>query len=242
MKFRIGLCALAWLVAHSGYAGTISPSKANGDFLSGTGIPNGDFTISTAGTGESVGLRVRSRDTGLPLSEVGNKYYVLTGNSALNPTQPWWEFDYQFSPGAGKPLSTDGTYDLTLRVDFDPSGGAQFATVTGTAGSSPDLIVNPMNGTWSTNAVTYVDANSLNLGFSFWNNPLLGTHPAYNANTPGEYEIDFTVSDHTTHDVIASTTVFAEVSSAPAPPSIVLLGAAAVCGGVGQIGRRLRRR
>ena len=242
MKSQFGLSLLACLVAQAGFADTISPSKANGDFLSGTGIPNGDFTVSTAATGESVALRVRSRDTGLPLAEVGNKYYVLPGFSTLSPTQPWWEFDYQFSPGAGKAVTTDTSYILSLKVDFDPTvGTTHFATVPPTAaGSDPDLLINPMDGSWNTNSVTYVNANSLNLGFAFWNT--LGESPdTYNPSTPGEYEIDFSVSD-LAGDVLASTQVFAEVGSVPAPPSIVLLGSGLICGGFTQVVRRFRRR
>jgi hypothetical protein len=239
MKSRIVIGVLALLAAQPAFAATISPGKAGShDFIPGSGIPGNNFTVDTAATGESVGVQVRSRDfPGTALQTIGNHYYVQTGFSTQSPTSPWWQFDYQFSPGANATLASASNYTVTLSVDFDPAvGAANFATISKRADLSGDFITNV--GTWD-RSDPFVDANSLNLGFNFWNS--VGSHPAFNANTPGEYEIDFSVSDPN-GQVVASTQVFAEVVGVPAPPSIVLLGSGVFCGGLSQIVRRLRRR
>jgi hypothetical protein len=215
MKRQIGLALAALLLAGPGYADVIAPTKANGDFVAGTGIPGGDFTVGTAATGESVALRARGRDTGTSLATVGNQYFVQPGFAA-NGTSPWWSFDYQFSPGLAGGAQSE--YQLTLSVDFDPGvGTTSFVTQSQPVAGNGSLLTNP--GTWS-NATPYAVADSLNLGFAFWNG--LGATPPFDPNAPGEYEIDYSVTRNGVP--IASTVALVEVAPVPEPSTLALVG------------------
>ncbi|HEY1376773.1 MAG TPA: hypothetical protein VGF55_08255, partial [Gemmataceae bacterium] len=217
MKRSVGLALAALLIAGQGYADVISPTKANGDFIAGSGIPATGFTIDTAATGESVGLQARGRDAGNPPAKVGNQYFVQAGYAA-NGTSPWWNFDYQFGPGLTGGAQSE--YQLTLSVDFDPGvGTTSFVTLNQPVAGNGSLLTNP--GTWS-NATPYAVADSLNLGFAFWNS--LGATPPYDPNTPGEYELDLSVTRNGVQ--IATTTAFVEVTPVPEPSTLALLGLA----------------
>jgi hypothetical protein len=241
-KFSMRLlcgCALAVLtLVGQLQAAVVMPTKANGDFISGAGIPSDNFTGSVGATNEAVYLKARSRDTGEALSIVGNKYYVSAGLASDN-VNPSWTFDYQFSPGAPPAASN---YTLRLDVDFDPTVGvADFKTLsfpifdgdTSPFNSWDDTdgyFTNPGSGAWNENSTPYVIANTAHLGFSFWNAVGPSTM-TYNPNTPGEYEIRLTALDATGATTIATTTVFAEVSAVPEASQILMLSLALVgCG------------
>jgi hypothetical protein len=204
--------------------GTVSPTKANGDFIAGTGIKSNNFTIDTAPFGESVALKARDRSTGDPLAQVGNVYTVSPGNNPANRTA--WNFDFQFSPGDSVPrLPSDYTY--TLLVDTNPLPGvATFTTITvppsnatPAAPAGDSFFANPGGGAWSSNTTPFVIANSENYAFGF----LAGS--GFTNPEGGEYQIDFIARDAVTGGVVASTTIFATV--APEPGSLSLLGLAA---------------
>jgi len=207
---------------------SVAPTKANGDFIPGAGIPANDFTVTTAGTGESVALKARGRDSGQPLSISGNTYNVLPG-LAGNNVSPWWSFDYQFSPGTTG--AGPDNYLLTLQVDFDPTvGAATFKTLTFLA--SANDTPNPGPGAWSDDNVPFVTSDSLHLGFAFWNAVPLAA-PPFDPNATGEYEIRFSVSAvnaSPTAPPLAATNILVNVGPVPEPGSIVLMLGLAACG------------
>src|SRR5687767_6981479 len=111
--------------------GDASPTKgnANTDFIPGSGIPENQFTIDTAGTGESVALKARDRATGVPIAQVGNRYFVSQGNDPSNVNRSAWQFEFQFSPGQ-VPTRNPGDYTYVVESDLNPAFGA--ATFTST--------------------------------------------------------------------------------------------------------------
>jgi hypothetical protein len=227
-KFTFGLLILLTANHASAALQSVAPTKANGDFIPGTGIPANDFTVTTAGSGESVALKARGRDSGQPLSINGNTYNVLPGLAANN-VSPWWSFDYQFSPGTNG--SSPDDYLLTLQVDFDPTAGAAtFKTLTFLA--SANDTANPGPGAWSNDAVPFVTSDSLHLGFAFWNGVNLPA-PPFDPNAIGEYEIRFSVSTvgaSPTAPPLAATNIFVNVAPVPEPGSLVLMLGLAACG------------
>lgn len=208
-------------------AATVSPTKANGDYIAGTGIPANNFTVSTGATGEQVALKARNRATGQPLLQSGTTYYVSPGLTGASPTLT---FDYQFTPGSL------ANYGLKLDVDFDPGAGTDFATidqlVVGGWSLPPfndGFFANPGGGAWSDNTTPYVYSQSWNLGYTFWST-VFGK--SYNPNVPGTYEFVLTAYDPTTSAVLSSSAITAVV--VPLPPSawagLALLGGLGITG------------
>jgi hypothetical protein len=212
MRFTMCSVLLLACVAPIAYADTMSPTKANGTLVFGSGIANGnDFTASHAIGGESVYARVRPRDGSPTEYQNGNQYGVLPGN-APSSTSPYWSVDFQFTP----PLSANlGDYRFMVEWDTNPAyGSASFTTINlPTKGANSwntltdSVLVNP--GTWST-PVTEVLGNSWNSSFSFLD-------PGFNRNALGEYEFRFSVL-LPNNSVVASTTVFAQVIDPQAVP------------------------
>ncbi len=195
----------------------ITLTKSNGTFLAGTGIPTGYFTIDNGANGSSTNIQVRSRDTGVPLSQVGNQYYVQTG-LAGNNVSPWWQFDFQFDIG-GLPLPASSVI-LRLRVDFDPTAAISFTDVLLPADAwGTAFRTNPANGTWSDNTTPWAVSESWNMGFAFWQG--LGA-PAFDPNATGQYAIQF--GAYANEQTIAETTVFANVMAVPVPAGLVQAG------------------
>jgi hypothetical protein len=239
IQLRQGLvaAAAALLLAAPASAATVSPTKANGDFIAGTGIPANNFTIATSAGGEAVALKGRLRDTGQPLSQSGNIYYVPTGLAANN-VSPAWSVDYQFTPrdtATTPPTVTTSNYWLTLDVDFDPAyGAATFKTLSGIVTSlTGGYQANPGGGAWSNNTTPYVVSESTHLGFNFWNFVPSFAPPAFNPDLPGEYEVRLTVSEIDRGGLIplrgadiAATDIL--VRAVPEPASLGLLGMAGV--------------
>jgi hypothetical protein len=234
------LCAAAsaiFVTAGLTSAATVSPTKLNGDFINGSGIPADQFTVATAGDGSQVALKARDRDTGEPISKIGSTYHVPAG---LNGTNPAWTFDFQFAPGTAAP------YGLKLDVDFDPGPGTSFRTI--------DL---PVLGGWNSvasdgfyvngapvvfsDATPYVYSQSWHLGFTFWST-LPGGPTGYNPNLPGTYTINLTayLPGTTAPDIIASTSINAVVDPAPAVPTPAAASAGLAL--LGALGLRRRSR
>ena len=118
-----GLAAISLAsVASAGVIGSTTPTKTNGQFIPGTGIAANNFWIETAGTGEQAALKARDRNTSQPISIVGNKFYVPTGNDPFNAARTAWNFDFQFTPIAGKTAS-DYTYEI--QADINPAVGEE---------------------------------------------------------------------------------------------------------------------
>ncbi len=210
----LAICALA---SSAALADTVSPTKANGDFINGSGIPADNFTIAGSATDGTVALKARNRDTGEPLSQSGNVYTVSPGMSVDSPTNPNLTFDFQFTPGT-TPLNN---YGLKLEVDFDPSAGTDFATVdmnvlggAGTWQATDGYKANPGSNAWSNNTTPYVYSQSWNLGFSFWNT-VYGK--SYNPNAAGTYDIRLTAYDPTNSRTVATTSIQAVVAPVPVP-------------------------
>jgi hypothetical protein len=226
--------------------GDVTPQKATGnpDFIPGTGIPRGMFTIDTAGTGEKVALKARDRATGVPVAQVLNRYFVSAGNDPGNPARAAWNFDFQFTPIPGK-VATDYTYEV--QADIDPLFGiANFVTIAvppsvqavpmgdsfypnGTGGSISPGPVYSYNGPWTDATIPFIIGNSQNYKFAH----LAGS--GFANGDPGEYEIRFTARDAVGGGDVASVTIFAIV---PEPGSAALLAVSAV----GFLGARRRCR
>ena len=237
-------CAAALALAPFADAAVITPTKENGDFIAGSGIPGDGFTIGTPADvdrTESVGLKARSRDTGQPLFQSGDVYYVKPGLAA-NGVDPWWSFDFQFSPGENGLPAED--YILLLSIDFNPNPIVpDIVTVpiptTATDPSGDGYIENPGAGAWSSDTVPYVVANSSHLGFDFWQqDPIFA--PPFNPNAVGVYEISLGVSTGLFDPPIATVTIFVNVLPVPEPGSMAMILGAAVCG-LPVLRRRLRK-
>lgn len=170
--------------AQAGYLDTAYPTKNNGDFIAGHGIPGDNFWVG-GGDFARVALKGRQRDTGEPLSRTGNEYHVATG-LADDGTNPAWNFDFQYTPLAGEANALDG---LQLMVDFDPGvGSTDFATIDlpllgGWDTTFADgFFLNPSDGSWSSDNVPFVYSQSWNMGYGFWGK-------AFDPFADGEYEI-----------------------------------------------------
>ena len=235
-----GLLAAAaiLLLAAPASAAIVSPTKANGDFIAGTGIPADNFTVASVG-GDAVALKGRQRDTGQALAQSGNIYYVATGLSTDN-VNPAWSIDFQFTPEDGAALPnffslTD--YWLTLDVDFDPAyGSASFKTVSlPVSGAAPNFFLNPGPGAWSNDSTPWVVSDSTNLGFASWALASPVGPTGYDPNVAGEYEVRLTVSELAYAGIIpirgndiVSTDIL--VRAVPEPASLALVGMATVAG------------
>lgn len=171
------------LVAQSaaGQLATVAPTKANGDYIAGTGIPADGF-LADSGEGVSVFLKARGR----PEAGVFSGTAVLvTGNTFINTTDSTtnvrlWNFDFQFSPRTDDVIG-DLNYTLTLDVDLDGSASANTVSI-----SAPifDANSDPLDGSWddgdglrlngdptpwSESDTDYVYTQSWRPGFSFLN-------------------------------------------------------------------------
>jgi hypothetical protein len=223
-------------VAADADAAVVSPTKANGDFISGSGVPANNFTVATGG-GVEVALKARGYSAlgGQPLAYDGiNNYddnpgYAAGRDPGTTPgnTRAWWSFDYQFTPAAGS-LPTD--YVIRLEQDVNPTVAAATYFVsqglpTGTPGGgalgqfdSDGFKVNPGPGSWSNDSIPFVHSQSWNYEFNFY--------PAsYNPNTPGEYQINLTAylaTDTGFTSPLASSSILVNV--VPEPTGVALLG------------------
>jgi hypothetical protein len=215
MLHRVLGCAAfgaAAILAASASAATLSVTKSNGDMIGGTGIPADNFTIAIGTNGEELGLKGRLRDTGQALSIDGNRYFVPTGLSVDAPGTPAWRFDWQYSPASG--TNIDG---LKIEIDFDPTAGENFYTlsgpITGFWDATDGYFTNPGGGAWNTNDVPFVYSQSWGLHYDFYPD-------AFNPWIAGEYTIRFTALEGQTD--VFSTSIFVE--AVPEPAAIGLLG------------------
>jgi hypothetical protein len=242
MALGAGMCSAAT-------AATVSPTKANGQFINGSGIPADNFTAASGG-GVEVALKARGFNAlaGEPLSYDGiDTYQVSTGYAAgrdpsTTPgnTRAWWSLDYQFTPAAG---SSPTDYVIRLEQDVDPAVGATnyFITQglpTGVPGGGPlgqfdsdGFHANPGPGAWSNDSIPFVHSQSWNYEFNFY--------PAsYDPNAAGEYQINMTAylaSDVTFSTPLATSTIY--VDAVPEPTGLGL----AALGGMALLARRRRR-
>ncbi|MEM7315344.1 MAG: PEP-CTERM sorting domain-containing protein [Planctomycetota bacterium] len=221
------------MVSHLASAANVTPTKSNTDFIAGSGIPSDNFVIDTASSGESVALKGRSRDTGQAISFVGDTYTVMNGNSVLSPSNPWWSFDWQFSPGTAGMVAED--YIMTLQVDFDPAiGTTDYATIslpvadadmdpTNSWDDTDGFFTNPGGGDWSDDGVPFVYSQSWNQGFGFWTAPPFDK--TYDSNDTGEYQLNVSIAKSSDPMVpIATSSILVEVVPEPCTGLMLLCG------------------
>jgi hypothetical protein len=214
------------------YNTPVPVTKANGDFISGGGIPANGFAVDTdPTTGISVALKARSRDTGQPLSIVDDVYTVSTGLAADN-LNPWWSVDLQWTAGDAVTLAQN--YRIVLNVDFDPAANVeQFVSLSATIPNPPFVTTaNPGIGAWSNDNTDFVVSDSTHLGFSFWN---AFPHTPFNPNTQGEYVMQL-LAQTSTGVTIATSEITVVAVPEPAAFGVLALGAGAL------LLRRHRRR
>lgn len=217
---------VATLFAVGASAASLSVTDADGDMIVGDGIPVDNFAVADGLDGEQIALKGRMRDTGQPLAVVGNRYIVANGLSQISPPNPSWSFDWQYSPGSGQT-----NFDtLRIEIDFDPSAGEDFFTLTLPIVGDPGWddtdgyfeAANP--SVWSDPNVPFVFSQSWHLGFGFYGK-------AFDPFAVGEYTIRFSALDFLTFDQsgapifsddILSTEIVVE--SVPEPAALGLLG------------------
>ena len=202
---------------------TVSPSKANGTFIPGSGIP-GQFWVASA-NGAQVAIAAHDRNSTTPVPISGNTFFVPAGNDPGNANRSAWNVDFQFTPAAGK-VQADYTYEV--QFDTDPAFGATSFVTVDPISLGDSVFTNPGGGAWSDNTTPFVIANSENYKFAFLAGPTF-TNP-----DPGQYEIRATLRNASDASVAAATTAFVVV---PEPASLSVLGIA----GLGLLARRRSR-
>jgi hypothetical protein len=170
----------------------VAPSKANGDYIAGSGIP-GDNFITDGAHGAAVYLKGR----GYPGSPTSGQSLLTTGTTFINVTDsvgntPLWSFDFQFSPRLDD-LVAGRNYTLSLDVDLDGTSATSYFSASAPlfdADSDPlnswddtdGFFLNPGGGAWSEDDTDYVFSQSWRPGFSFINAAEL---------VPGDYTINW---------------------------------------------------
>ena len=211
----------------------VEPSKANGTFISGSGIPGDNFMGDVGDIG--VYIKARARVGGQPIAVHGNTYIVLDGEYAPSTGVSWWSFDFQFSPNAADTIAGQN-YNLSLQLDLDSSFSTSYAAVSWpmfdddvVVGNSWDendgYFVNPGGAVWSDNNIDYVMSQSWRADFGFLNGSIL---PA------GDYDLRFSATP--TDGPIASRTVarHALVRVIPADDAALTLDVQDECLGAGE--------
>jgi hypothetical protein len=228
--FSAALLGAATVVSAAQVNGvSVSPTKANGDFIPGTGIPASDFAVDSApyaaiggATTVEVGLKAHGRQGLYTVTRVADRYYAPAGSFSLSqPNLATWNFAFQVSPGENGAIA-DGLKAF-VDVDFNPAFGAtDYATFGGTI-PDPNFallgfnIPNPGSNAWSSNGVDLVVAGSENLGFNYWG--LFGK--TFNPNAIGEYQINFRVQNNA-GTTLASSTIYV-ITPEPASLSTLAL-------------------
>jgi hypothetical protein len=211
-------CAFALCLSPAS-ADLVTPSKSNGDFIPGSGIPGNNF-YGEYDKGASLFFKARGRLTGQPLAQNGNRFTVQYGYAG-NTTNPWWNFDFQFDPGAN--AGNPNSYTFTIQIDTNPAVGiANFVTLTnsvGDANSNPadswddtdSFFTNPGGGAW-TSSTPWIVANSWRMNFGF-------ISPTFDPYAAGEYE--FRMSANQGRELV---NLVGFVQVVPVPSGIVLAG------------------
>lgn len=231
-RTTLAIAAAGTLVPLAHAQVNVAPTKANGTFISGAGIPANDFTADTDAVG--VYLKPRARQNGQPLLLDGDTYIVRAGQ-APSSTASWWSFDFQFTPRPGDTVGGQN-YNLTLEFDTDPSPATNFVTISQPifdADADPSnswdendgFFVNPGPGAWSDDSIAYVFSQSWRPDFGFLAGSIL---------PPGDYQLRFSAAPvgGNTDAMTVSTTV--NVRVVPTGTASVTLDAQDACLNAGE--------
>ncbi|MEC9374527.1 MAG: hypothetical protein VYC34_11820, partial [Planctomycetota bacterium] len=198
---------------------TVDPTKANGFFIAGTGIPADGF-VSDSNGDVSVYLKSRGRPgtgfSGVPVIASGNTYVVLSGFDGSG-IRTWWNWDFHFTPSESDTVNGHN-YVLTLEFDTDPTEATSFIVISlpifdadsDQANSWDDndgYFENPGPGAWSNDNIDYVFSQS-------WRYEFIGLTAAELG--PGDYDIRWSASDES-GNVLASVSVTTRVIDAASP-------------------------
>lgn len=230
LKHVVSTLSAILLFATASQAATVGVTKANGDFIAGTGISATGFTLDTNSvTGDSVALKARNYGTdeyGLS----GNHYFVNAGTSPLDADRYNLQFDFQFTPGDVLPEFYYLGYALAISFDQDPTSGVDYQTVEAPLlgwAFTDGFKDNPAStdtddGAWSNDETPFVYSQS-------WQPQWTGAD--FNGE-PGDYNIKFEAMFGS--NVIASTEIVATVVPVPSPT--------AALGGMALLGMTVLRR
>lgn len=173
-------------------------------------FPNENFAIARNETDRiEIGLQAFER-FGSGLDNTNERYFAPIGNAPISANDPTPSINAAWNINWGVLLpSRLRDWDVELRVDFDPAANAtNFIT----------FDVNTFFDGLGFSAL----ASSQNIGAAFWQSPQFGA-PSFDANRPGEYDIDLTVRD-LTGNLAARSAIVVEVVPAPGSAALLALG------------------